>query len=283
MIGSAIIVFREVLEAALIIAVVLGATRGVAGRGRWIGGGIAVGVLGSLVVAAFAGSIADALEGRGQELFNAGVLLIAVAMLGWHNAWMAAHGRAMVAEMRAVGHDVSVGSRPMTALGLVVALAVMREGSETVLFLYSIAASGAAWNDTVGGIVIGVAAGVAVGWLLYRGLLAIPISKFFTTVSWMVLLLASGLAASAAGFLNQAGLVPAWGYELWDTSGILAQNSWLGMLLHILVGYTDRPMGIQLVFYLCTLIVILALMRLADSNRARSDSAKPAESQSVNR
>jgi len=268
MLGSGIIVFREVLEAALIIAVVLGATRGVVARARWIGTGVVLGILGALLVAVFAGTIADALEGRGQELFNAGVLLLAVAMLAWHNAWMAAHGRAIAADMQRFGHDVKFGARPLTALAMVAALAVLREGSETVLFLYSLAASGAAWPATLTGGALGLIAGMVVGWLLYRGLLAIPISRFFTTVSWMVVLLASGLAATAAGYLNQAGLAPPLGLQVWDTSGILAQDSWLGMLLHILVGYTDRPMGIQLVFYGCTLLAILTLMRAADGARS---------------
>ncbi|MBK1698208.1 FTR1 family iron permease [Rhodovibrio salinarum] len=264
MAGSAVIVFREVLEAALIVAIVLGATRGVVGRGRWVGGGIAIGILGAMVVAAFANGLANLLQGRGQELFNAGVLLLAVAMLAWHNAWMAAHGRQMADEMRRVGHDVKIGARPLAALGLVTALAVLREGSETVLFLYSLAASGGAWSQMMLGGALGLVAGVLVGWLLYRGLLAIPIRYFFSAVSWMVLLLACGLAATAAGFLNQAGLLPSLGLQIWDTSGVLAQDSWLGMLLHILIGYTDRPMGIQLLFYGATLLIILALMRLVN-------------------
>ncbi len=274
MLGSAVIVFREVLEAALIVAIVMGATRGVVGRGRWVGGGIVAGTIGALVVAAFAGAIADAVQGRGQELFNAGVLLVAVAMLAWHNAWMTAHGREIASEMRRVGHDVSVGARPLAALGLVTALAVLREGSETVLFLYSLTASGAGHAAVLAGGALGLAAGAAVGWLLYRGLLAIPLDKFFGAVAWMVLLLASGLAATAAAFLNQAGLVPAFGMDLWDTSGVLAQDSLVGMLLHILVGYSDRPMGIQIVFYLGTLVTILVLMRLVDGGRARQRRAR---------
>jgi len=262
MLGSAVIVFREVLEAALIIALVLGATRGVAGRGRWIGGGVVAGILGATVVAAFAGAISDALDGRGQEIFNAAILLSAVAMLAWHNAWMASHGKALVQEMRRVGQDVSIGARPLTALGIVCAVAVLREGSETVLFLYSLAASGSSWSATALGGAMGLAGGAAVGLLLYRGLLAIPVRHFFTVVSWMVVLLASGLAATAAGFLNQAGLLPSFGMEMWNSSAILAQDSWLGMLLHILVGYADRPMGIQLVFYGVTLATIVVLMRL---------------------
>lgn len=273
MIGSVIIVFREVLEAALVIAIVLGASRGIARRGYWVGGGIAAGVMGAVVVALFAGTIANALDGTGQELFNAGILLTAVAMLAWHNAWMATRGRALASELRQVGQDVKVGARPLAALGIVVCLAVLREGSESVLFLYSLATSGAGWFSTITGAALGLCAGIVLGWVVYRGLLVIPLRHFFDAVSWMVLLLASGLAATAAGFLYQAGYLPALGRQIWDSSGILAQDSWLGTLLHILIGYADRPMGIQVVFYMATLLGILGLVYGISYMSSRKQSA----------
>lgn len=274
MLGAAIIVFREVLEAALIVAIVLGATRGIAGRGLWVSGGLVAGVLGAGIVAGFAGVIANAIEGTGQELFNAAVLLMAVVMLAWHNAWMAARGRALAAEMRQFGHEVKAGSKPLVAVSIVVALAVLREGAESVLFLYSLAASGAGVVSTLGGGAVGLSLGLVLGWVVYRGLLVIPLKHFFTAVSWMVLLLASGLAATAAGFLNQAGLIPSLGRQIWDTSGILAQDSWLGMLLHILVGYADRPMGIQVVFYGATLSIILGLVYVIAHTAAKKQDLK---------
>jgi high-affinity iron transporter len=275
MFGSALIVFREVLEAALIVAIVMGATRGVAGRGRWVSAGVAGGVLGATLVAAFAGSISDAVNGRGQEILNASVLLAAVTMLAWHNVWMSAHGRALARQMKQVGHDVSVGAKPLSALALVTLFAVLREGSETVLFLYGLTASGTGSLTLMTGAVLGLAAGTGVGWLLYRGLLSVPIGHFFSFTGWLVLLLAAGLAANAAGFLTQAGLLPLLAPQMWDSSHIISQQSWLGTLLHILIGYDDRPTGIQLVFYLVTLGVILALMRLFGSTGSRS--ARPVE------
>ena len=142
MLGALVIVFREVLEAGLIIGIVMAASRGAPGRGAWIAAGVLAGVVGAGIIALFAGAIADAFEGSGQELLNATVLGAAVLMLMWHNAWMARHGRELAAEMSAVGAAVSAGQRPMTALAVVVGLAVLREGSETVLFLYGIAAGG---------------------------------------------------------------------------------------------------------------------------------------------
>jgi high-affinity iron transporter len=276
MLGSALIVFREVLEAALIIAIVLGASRGVAGRGRWVSGGILAGVLGAMVVAAFAGAIAGAVQGRGQELLNAGTLLAAVAMLAWHNVWMSVHGRQVAAQMKTIGHDVSVGAKPLSALALVTLFAVLREGSETALFLFSLSASGAGGNALLVGGLLGMAAGAGVGFVLYRGLLAIPIGRFFSVTGWMVLLLAAGLAANAAGYLNQAGLVPSLARQVWDSGWLLQQDSWLGTLLHILIGYNDRPMGIQVMFYVATLAGIYGLMWLFGNGRSRASSPQRA-------
>lgn len=276
MLGSAVIVFREVLEAALIISIVMGATRGVAARGRWVLGGIAAGIGGAIVAAAFAGAISNAVEGRGQELLNAGVLLAAVLMLAWHNIWMSSHGRQLAGEMRKVGHDVSVGVRPLSALAMVTFFAVLREGSETALFLYGLSASGAGGVSLLLGGMLGLAGGVVLGMVVYRGMLAIPLRHFFSVTGWLVLLLAAGLAANAAGFLNQAGLLPALMPQVWNTSAILNQSSWAGTLLHILVGYNDRPMGVQVLFYGATLIVIYTAMRLVgrqQRNRSASASA----------
>jgi high-affinity iron transporter len=267
MLGSAVIVFREVLEAALIVAVVMGASRGAIGRGRWVSGGIALGTLGACIVAVFAGRLSDALEGRGQELFNAAVLLAAVVMLAWHNVWMSMHGRRLAEEMRRLGHDVVIGAKPLYAMFVVTALAVLREGSETVLFLYGLAAGGSGQFALMGGGALGLAAGVGLGFALYRGLLRIPLRRFFSVTGWIVLLLAAGLAASAADFLSQAGVLPALSPELWNSSAILSQSSLLGQILHVLVGYQDRPSGIGLLFYTVTIVIVAGLMRWVGGNR----------------
>ena len=263
MLGALIIVFREVLEAGLIVGIVMAATRGVAGRGQWVTIGIVAGVLGASVVAMFAGAISDAFQGSGQELFNASVLGIAVLMLMWHNAWMARHGREIADEMRRVGTAVSEGSKPLTALAVVVGLAVLREGSEVVLFLYGILASGTSVSATLLGGVLGIVAGAAFTALTYFGLLAIPNRYIFSVTSWLIALLAAGMAAQSVHFLNNAGLVQALDQTVWDTSWLLSESSILGRLLHALIGYTERPTQMQLLVYILTLIAMYLLMRFA--------------------
>jgi high-affinity iron transporter len=263
MLATLVIVFREVIEAGLIIGIVLAATEGVTHRGRWIAGGIAGGVAGAALLAGFAGALSNAFSGSGQELFNATILIIAVVMLGVHITWMASHGRQMAQEMKAMGRAVVEGDRSLTAMALVVALAVLREGSEVVLFLFGIATStheGAA-PMLIGG-AAGVLAGAAVSWILYRGLVAIPMRHLFKITNAMIALLAAGMAGQAAAILAGAGMLPMLGDKLWDTSGILRDDSIVGRALHALIGYSDRPSGVQVLAFVATLAALITVSRL---------------------
>jgi high-affinity iron transporter len=260
---SLIIVFREVFEAGLIIGIVMAVTTGVAGRGLWVAGGVAVGTLGACLVALFAGGLSQLFHGSGQELLNASILGFAVLMLGWHNVWMARHGRELAAEMRAAGQAVVEGSKSLAALAAVVAIAVLREGSEVVLFLYGVAAAegGASGSMVVGG-VGGLALGALVCFLTYLGLVTIPTRYLFAVTSTLIALLAAGMAAQAIAFLQQADILTALDQTVWDTSWILRDGSFLGRALHTLIGYVDQPTAMQLIVYAATLAIIALLMRV---------------------
>jgi len=256
----ALLVFREVLEAALIVSVVAAATHGVPRRGWFVGGGIALGIFGAVLVALSADLLAAAFSGVGQELFNAGVLLAAVLMIGWHVLWMSSHGRELSRQMQVLGNAVHSGASSLGLLLAVVALAVLREGSEVVLFLYGMRAGGA--EHLWAGLSIGVVAGAALGFALYAGLLRIPVRHFFGATNAMLVLLAAGLASTAARYLIQANLLPAWGQQLWDSSWLLGNGSLLGQTAHILVGYDAQPSGMQLVFYAMTMLALWLGARL---------------------
>jgi high-affinity iron transporter len=276
MLATLIVVFREVLEASLVVGIVLAATREVAGRGRWVVAGCAAGVAGALLVALFAERIAALVQGAGQELFNAVVLFAAVGMLGWHNVWMSRHGKEIAAEVGQVGAAVRAGSRPLRALALVCAIALLREGSEVVLFLYGIVLAGdSSLADMLVGGGLGLLAGAGVGAVLYFGLVAIPMRHLFNATSLLLLLLAAGLASQGAAFLAAANILPSLGDSLWDTSSILAERSLGGQVLHVLAGYTARPEGIQLAFYLATLLIIGFGMRLARAAHPGTPAAVP--------
>ena len=263
MFAALVIVFREVFEAGLVVGIVMAVTAGVVGRTLWIAGGVVAGVLGACIVALFTTGLSTLFGGSGQEVFNAGILGFAVLMLTWHNVWMSRHGRELVAELRAAGEAVVAGSKSLLALAIVVAIAVLREGSEVVLFLYGVAAAqgGASWSMAVGG-AIGLALGSAVCLLTYLGLIAIPARYLFSVTSALIALLAAGMAAQAIAFLEQANIVTALDETVWDTSWILSDSSFMGKALHTLIGYVDQPTAMQLVVYLATLGTIIVLMKL---------------------
>ncbi len=274
MLAALIIVFREVFEAGLIVGIVLAVTRTVPHRNLWIGGGVLGGVAGACLVAAFAGALSNLFAGMGQELFNASILGIAVVMLTWHNVWMARHGREMASEVRAIGRAVAEGSKSLFALAVVVGVAVLREGSEVALFLYGIVTSdgGSAASLALGG-VTGLVLGALVCMLTYAGLVSIPMRSLFAVTTVLITLLAAGMAAQAAAFLEKANWLTAMSNVVWDTSWMLDESSIPGKALHTLIGYTDQPTAMQLSVYVAVLAITFVLMRLSGS---QPQTAQPA-------
>ena len=261
MLAASIIVLRESFEAALLIGIIAAATRSIAGRGRWISAGILAGLAGACVVAAMTERIAMLFDGAGQELFNVCVLGVAVVLLGWHNIWMSAHGAELATDAKRVGRDVEEGRSRLSSILIVIALAVLREGSESVLFLYGLMSNGEVTGAAIAtGAVLGLLMGAALGIVLYVGMLRIPMRWFFSITSTLILLIAAGMASRIAQFLIQADFLPSLRSPLWDLSSVLPTNSTAGGLLRALMGYDAAPDGMQVVFYIVTALVILTGM-----------------------
>jgi high-affinity iron transporter len=262
MLSTALIVFREILEAALVVSIVMAATKGVPRRGFWVCAGLCAGVLGACLIAIFADEISQWASGMGQEIFNAAVMLIAVVMLAWHSIWMGKHGRELSLQLSHLGQAVASGQKPLTGLAIVVGVAVLREGSETVLFLYGIAAGepGQTTQMLAGGL-IGIAGGAIAGAAIYFGLLRVAMRHLFKVTNALIILLAAGMASQGVGFLVAADCLPGFGDSVWNSSWLLTDNSILGKMLHTLVGYTAQPAGIQVLAYVSTICAILLLMR----------------------
>jgi high-affinity iron transporter len=263
MLAAAIIVFRETIEAGLIVGIGLAVTQNIVSGRLWIAAGVAAGLVGSCLVAVFTGTIGAAFSGAGQELFNAAILASAALMLIWHNMFMARHGRELAAEFKAAGEAVSSGNKSLFALAVVVAVAVLREGAEVVLFLYGVAVSdNASWGLMLVGGVLGLLAGGLISCLTYAGLLKIPMRRLFAVTGVLIAFLAAGMAAQSVAFLEQAGLIDVLGQTVWNTSDIISDRSMIGRVMHTLVGYNDQPSLLQLLVYLAILALMFILMRV---------------------
>ena len=262
MLSTALIVFRESLEAALFIGIVAAATRHVAHRGRWLAAGTLAGLGGAVLLALGTERLSGWADGVGQDLVNIGILTLAFAMLAWHCIWGGQHGREAARDARQLGGAVSTGERRPWALALAIALAVLREGAETVLFIASVAGGeGASWLGALPAVAFGLAAGAGVGLLIYLGLSRVPPHRLLAVTNALILVLAAAIASQLARALTQAGLVDLWSQPVWDSSRWLAVDSPLGALLHAMVGYDARPSGLQLVFYLVALVATYGAAR----------------------
>lgn len=259
MFAAALIVFREVLEASLIITIIMAATRGVRHRGYWVSLGILGGFAGAATVAACTSFLATLFDGAGQDAVNAGILFLAVFLIGWHAVWMHNHGRQIAADVRAVGTSVSEGEKHMSILAVVVAIAVMREGSEIVLMLQGLWAGSDATATVFGGAALGLGAGAAAAALMYLGFVALPLGRVFAVTNFILILIAAGMAARGANFLAQAGWLPLFGSRLWDSSAVLSDQSPLGQVLAALIGYIARPSGVEVAFYAATIAIVTSV------------------------
>jgi len=179
---------------------------------------------------------------------------------------LARHGAELAGELRDAGRAVVEGSKSLLALAVVVGVAVLREGSEVVLFLYGVLAAGddSAWSVALGGFG-GLLLGALVCVLTYVGLVRIPMRALFATTTVLIALLAAGMAAQATHFLERANWLTAMDTIVWDSGWLLSDSSFLGRALHTLVGYTDQPTVMQLVVYLAILLVTFVLMRIYGS------------------
>ncbi len=256
MLSTLIIVFREALEAILVISIAMVASRGIEASSRWIYAGVTCGLILAMIVALFAEVIAASMAGMGQELFNASVLISASLLMVWSAIWMRRQGKEISDRINLRCSEIKGEGVSIALLAIAVGLAVAREGSEVVLFLHGVAATG---GDHLTGMLTGALSGLllslAVALLLYRSLVKIPIRLVFSIITFLIVLLAAGMASQGMAYLVMIDAVPALGQMIWNSSGLIAEQSMLGQLLQALMGYDDRPSGMQVL----TFILVLSL------------------------
>ena len=237
---------------------------------------------GALALAAGTSVISAWADGVGQDIANACILGVALAMLAWHCIWVSNQGQQMAREAQRLGASARDGARALWALSLAVALAVLREGAETVLFVAGLTTGG---SDSQGALMLGAAlglgCGVGLGLLLYLGLSRIRPHHLFPVTNTLILLLAASIASQLARTVSQAGWVDLGSEALWDSSAWLSETSPIGTVLHAMVGYSAQPSALQLGFYVLTLVLISAAARHVRQRMARDRSRPGARSASA--
>jgi high-affinity iron transporter len=272
----AFIVWRESIEALLVVGILYAWLRATPDGRRglpWLWGGVGAGLLLAGALALVLLGVASWLSDTGQEWFQTLMALAACALVVQMVVWMRRHGRGLKRDLEAGASD-QVHRQHWWGLLVLVMIAVAREGSETVVFLYGTVLSS---NDagSVAAMMLAGLGGFAVAlltfWLLQLGGRIITWRRFFRMTEVLLLLLASALLVSATDRLISLGVLPALMDPVWDSSWLLDTEQGPGKILADFAGYRATPALSQLLLWLAYWGVVLWLLR-------RSSGAAPAVS-----
>jgi high-affinity iron transporter len=260
MFSSLLITLREGLEAALIIGIILAylsRTNNRHGfRPVWIGTSLAV--LISLITGATIFLLAGEFSGQAEEIFEGFAMFIAAGVLTWMIFWMRKQAIDIKAHLHAQVQSVLANG---SSLGLIILafVVVVREGIETVLFLF--AATRTAESPvlfTIGGF-LGLAIAIGIGYSIYKGSSRLNLRAFFNLTSLVLIVFAAGLLAHGIHEFHEAGIIPPVIEHVWDTNNILPEKSTFGQFLTALVGYNGNPSLIEVGAYFVYLISALSI------------------------
>ncbi|MCQ8783708.1 iron uptake transporter permease EfeU [Mangrovibrevibacter kandeliae] len=261
MLAPFLIMLREGIEAALLTGIVATYLRQT-GRGQlmpavWIGVFLAVAL--SLFVGAGLQLAATEFPQKTQELFEAVVGLIAVAVLVSMVFWMKRAARSIKAELhRSVDAALDGASGASWALVGMVFFAVAREGLESVFFLLAIfqqSTGPGAPLAALGGIVVAAVIGI----LIYAFGVRLDLRRFFRWTGIFILVVAAGILSSAIRSLHEAGLWNGLQERAYDLSAVLPASGPLGSLLSGIFNYQDAPAVGEAIAYVLFLLVALVL------------------------
>jgi high-affinity iron transporter len=261
MAASLLLTFREGLEAALIVGIVLGYLNqiGHQDRRRWVWAAVGVAVAGSLALAIGLQAAGAHLEGTAEAVFEGFAMLLAAGLLTWMIVWLRTQARYIKQDLE-LEVRAATRQRRNWALFSVVFLAVFREGVETALFLTAadIVSDG---PSVLVGSLAGLGLAVLTGWAIYTGTVQLNMRRFFDVTSVLLLIFAAGLLAHGIHEFQEAGWLPVMVEQVWNLKGVLDDSSTVGAILRTLVGYNDDPTLLEVIAYLGYWILILVPVR----------------------
>jgi high-affinity iron transporter len=258
MLAGFLIGLREGLEAALIVGLVLGILAQMK-QERFrnvIWAGVAAAIVLSLVAAGILRWLGTSLEGTAEELFEGAMMLLAAGVLTWMIFWMQRQSRTYQNGLESNVRR-AMQSGQVRALFGIAFIAVLREGIETALFLTATAMV-ADERQVFMGAVLGIAAAVLFGWVLFSATIRLNLRRFFLVTSFLLILFAAGLFAHGIHEFIEAGWLPAFIDPIWNLNPILDESSFTGSMLKALFGYNGNPSlteSLAYVLYLATILM----------------------------
>ena len=275
------IVWRESVEALLVVGILYTWLRATPEGKRglpYLWGGVAAGLALAVALALVLLGVSSWLSDEGQEWFQAIMSLAACALVVQMVVWMKKHGRTLKGELES-GARASVANDNWWGLLVLVAIAVAREGSETVVFLYGTVSAGEGGSDMLMLAVAGIA-GFAVAlltfWLLQLGGKLITWRRFFFVTEILLLLLAGSLLVGGLDHLISLDVLPTLVDPVWDSSWLLSDSTGVGKVLADFAGYRALPALTSVLLWVAYWIIVWALLRRAGGRPAPVAAARGA-------
>lgn len=275
MLQTFLIGLREGLEAALVVGILVAYL--VKTDRRHHVGKVALGV-GAAVLLSFGFGAALTFTARelpfkAQEAFGGIMSIVAVAFVTWMVFWMRATSHQLKGELqRAVDNALAMGPR---ALVLASFVAVGREGVETALFVWPLTQTSSGGSPAkLGGVLLGLAVAVAIGYLMYRRAIAFDLATFFRTTGIGLVIVAAGVLAYGIHDLQESGLIPGIGRIAFDISTTIPPSSWYGTVLKGIFNFNPRPTVLEFLAWWAYAVPVMACF-LRPQRRLSASSPKP--------
>jgi len=271
---------REGLEAGLVVSILLAAVRkGVPEGGRASTAPIWLGVLGAVMLAgSFAAVLTFSVAGlssRAQEAVSGLLSVFAVALVTWMIFWMRRTAAGLAAHLRGeVRRAALVGAGALT---LTAFLAVGREGLETTLFLWTAARASGQTAAPLAGAAIGIAAAVALCWLLYHRAVRMNVGVFFNRTAIVLIVIAAGVLAYGLGDLQDAGLLPGRAWVAFDLTPHIDPGSWWASIVTGITELSPKMTVLQVTAWLAYLAAVIPLFVTAGSAAKRAPAPEAPE------
>lgn len=240
---------RETLEASLVVGIVLTYLYRTENRKhvKFVWFGVGAGILASVLLALLFTTYDGLLTGSGEQIYEGTTMLIASGLLTWMILWMIRQGRQM---RRQIEGEVAAHVENDHPLGifLLAFFGTAREGVETVIFLQAAVLHARSGSHFVA-FLLGVGSALVLTYCLFKGFNFLPLKKFFTVSSVLLLLFGAGLIAHGIHEFQEAGILPSLIDHVWDMNGIVHENSTVGQFLKSIFGYNGNPSLLEILGY----------------------------------
>ncbi|HWM73040.1 MAG TPA: iron uptake transporter permease EfeU [Nocardioides sp.] len=283
MVANFLIGLREGLEAALVVSILVAylvkSERRHLLKWIWLGVGVAIAL--SVAFTLGLGLQSRQLTFKTQELMGGVLSIVACAFVTWMIFWMATAAKSIAGDLRG---RVDKASERWWSLAIVAFLAVGREGMETALILWTATrtATGRDLPETAPvtsepllAAVLGILVAVVIGYLIYRGMISLNLTKFFTWTGAFLILVAAGVLSYGVHDLQEAGVLPGLNNHAFDVSAVVAPDSWHGTLLKGIFNFSPQTTYLEAAVWLLYVLIVFPLFLRVIYRRSHQADRRP--------